>query len=109
MIKAVAIADQRICEPGHIDEAMPVGVVAGEARHLEPKDQSGAAVHDLGGEPIKSGTRDNSRAREAEILVNDDDTILGPTQVTSLGDKRILPVSRLAIVLYLPRGRLTQI
>ena len=34
VIDAIGVADQRVGETGEINEAVPVGVVAGEARHL---------------------------------------------------------------------------
>src|ERR1700730_3487159 len=40
-------------QPGEIDEAVPVGVVASEARHLEPKNKPDAGECDLGGEARK--------------------------------------------------------
>jgi hypothetical protein len=35
VIEAVAIADQRVGEAGEIDEAIPFGIVAGQARDFQ--------------------------------------------------------------------------
>jgi len=35
MIDAVSIADEGVAKPGEVDQAMPVGVVAGETRYLK--------------------------------------------------------------------------
>src|SRR5215475_3142869 len=78
VINAVGVADQCICDPGKIDETIPVGIIAGEARHLKTKDQSDPGERDFGAEPSKSRARDISR-REAEILVNDNNPITGPS------------------------------
>ena len=103
MIDAVAIADQRVGEPGKIDEAVPIGIVAGKPRHLETEHETDAGERNLGGEPREAGARDRAGAGEAEVLVDDDDAILGPAELARLGGKRILPFGRLAIVLDLAR------
>ena len=109
VIDAVSVADQRVGEAGEIDETVPVGVVAGEPRHLETKDKSNAGERDLGSEARKSGARDGAGAGEPEVLVDDDDAILGPTELARFVGKCILPLCRLAIVLDLGCARLAQV
>ena len=109
MIDAVSISDQCVGQPGEIDEAVPVGVVASEARHLEPKNKPDAGECDLGGEARKAGARDRAGARETDILVDDDDAFIRPAELASFGGECILSLRQFAIVLDLRRARLTQI
>ena len=51
MIDAVGVADQRIGEAAQLDEAMPIGVVARQARDLEPEHEADVSERDFGGEP----------------------------------------------------------
>lgn len=109
MIDAVGISDQRVGEAGKIDEAMPIGVIARKPRHLETEHKTNAGECNLGGEARKSGTRDGARAGKAEILIDDENAILGPAEFAGLSGERILALRRFAIVLDLRRARLTKI
>jgi hypothetical protein len=40
MIDTVGVADQRVGEAAQLDEAMPIGVVARQARDLEPEHEA---------------------------------------------------------------------
>ncbi len=109
MIEAVGIADQRVAETGEIDEAVPVGIVAGEARCLEAEHEADMAERHLGGETGKPRASDRAGTGEPEILVDDDDAIIRPAEVAGLGREGVLPVRRLAIVLDLGGAGLAQI
>src|ERR1700719_4704334 len=105
MINAVGISDQRVGQPGEIDEAVPVNVVASETRHLESKNKPDAGERNLSGEARKAGARDPAGARETEALVDDDDALMRPAELASFVGKCI----RFAIVLDLRQTRLAQI
>ena len=51
MIDAVGVADQGIGEATQLDEAMPIGVVARQARDLEPEHEADVGERDFGGQP----------------------------------------------------------
>jgi hypothetical protein len=51
MIDAVSITDQRVSETAQIDEAVPIGIVAGEARNFEAKHEADMSERDFGREP----------------------------------------------------------
>ena len=50
VIDAIGVADQRVGQPAQVEQAVPVGVVAGEARDLEPEHDPDVAEGDLGGQ-----------------------------------------------------------
>jgi hypothetical protein len=85
MIDAVTIANQRVGEAGKIDEPVPVGVVAGKPRHLEAEHEANAGHGHLGGEPREAGTHDSTGAGKTEVLVNDDNALLGPAELPRPG------------------------
>ncbi len=109
MIEAVAIADQRVGEAREIDQSMPVRIVAGEPRDFEAEQQSNAGECDLGCQPRKSGARDGTGAGEPEVLVYDDDALLGPAEFACASGESVLTVRRLTIVLDLVRAGLAQV
>ena len=51
MIDAVGIADESVSEAAEIEQAIPVGVVAGEAGDFEAEHDADMAEGDFGGEP----------------------------------------------------------
>src|SRR5262249_35287138 len=55
VIEAVAIADQRVDEAGEIDEAIPFGIVAGQARDFQTQHEADTGERHLGSEPGKAG------------------------------------------------------
>lgn len=109
MIDAVGVADQRIGEAAQLDEAMPIGVVARQARDLEPEHEADVGERDFGGQPGEPRSRDKAGAGEPEVLIDDDDAIGGPAEFTGFGGKRILSIGRLAIVLDLGGAGLAQV
>ena len=109
MIDAVGIADQRIGEAAEFDEAMPIGVVAREARDLEPEHEADMGERDFGGEAGEARSRDKAGAGEPEVLIDDDDAIGGPAEFTGFAGKRILSIGQLAIVLDLGGAGLAQV
>ena len=109
MIDAVGIADQRVGEAGKIDEAVPIGIVARKARHLETEHEPNVGERNLGSETREAGSCNRAGAGKAEVLVDDENAILGPAELARLAGKRILPLRRFAIVLDLRGARLTKI
>ena len=103
MIDAVGIADQRVGEAGEIDEAMPIGIVARKARHFEAEHEPDVGERHLGGETRKAGSCNRAGAGKAEVLVDDENAIVGPAELARFAGKRILPLRRFAIVLDLAR------
>src|SRR5262249_53495174 len=108
-IEAVAIALQRVGEAGEIDEAIPFGIVAGQARDFQTEHEADTGERDLCSEPCKAGAGRGSAARQTQIFINDDDPFGGPAELAGLAGERVLPLSRFAIVLDLRGARLTQI
>src|SRR5947209_664842 len=109
VIEAVAIADQRVGEAGEIDQAIPFGIVAGQARDFQTQHEADTGERHLGSEPGKAGAGRGSAARQAQVFINDDDPFGGPAELAGLAGERVLPLSRFAIVLDLSGARLTQI
>src|SRR5215469_16269041 len=109
MIDAIGIANERVGQASEVDETVPIGVIAGEPRDLETEHKTHPCECYFGGEVSKARSPHRAVTGEAEILIDDNDSILRPTELTGLGRERILPLRRFAIVLDLSGARLTQI
>src|SRR5215469_7973232 len=109
VIEPVAIADQRVSEASEIDEAIPFGIVAGQARDFQTEHEADTGECYLGGEPSKAGSGYGSATGQPQIFIDDDDPLRGPAELARLAGERVLPLGRFAIVLDLSGARLTQI
>jgi hypothetical protein len=109
VIEAIGIADQRVGEPGEVDQAIPFGIVARQARNFEAEHEADTGERHLGGKPGEAGAGHGAGAGKAKILIDDDDPLLGPAERADLAGQRVLPLGRFAIVLDLGGTRLAQI
>ena len=97
MIEAILVADDRVGHATQIEQAVPIGIVPGDAGHFQGKDQTGAAQGHLGsqiGEPL---TQNQAGAGVRKILVNNFDSFRGPAQLQSPLAQTVLAVSGLAV------------
>src|SRR6185312_2277059 len=85
MIDAICIADQRVGEAAEVDEAVPIGVVARQARDLESEHEADVGECDFGGEAGEARSRNKAGTGEPEILIDDDDAITRPAKFTGFG------------------------
>jgi len=67
-----------------VDEAAPIGVVARRARDLESEHEADVGECDFGGEAGEARSRDKAGTGEPEVLIDDDDAIVGPAKFTGL-------------------------
>ena len=109
MIDAIAIADQRVSEAAEVDEAVPIGIVACQARHFETEDDADMPERDFRREPGEARAFDGAGARPAEVFIDDNDLRRRPAERGSLGSQGILALRRLAIVLNLRSRGLAKI
>jgi hypothetical protein len=72
MIDTIGVADQGVGHAAQVEQPIPVGVVAGKARDLEPEHDPDVAKTDLRGQAGEATPVAGSGTRKAEILVDHD-------------------------------------
>ena len=72
MIDTIGVADQGVGHAAQVEQSIPVGVVAGKARDLEPEHDPDVAKTDLRGQAGEATPVAGSGTRKAEILVDHD-------------------------------------
>ena len=77
VVDAVLVEDQGIAQRTDLEQAVPVGRVARQARDFEPEHDSGASHPDLGDQLLESFAVRGRGARLAEIGIDDDDPLVG--------------------------------
>ena len=78
MIDAIGVADQGIGHAAEVEQAIPVAVVAGEARDFEPKHDPDMTEGDLGGQARKAAAVAGTGTRGAKIFIDDHDACRRP-------------------------------
>ena len=81
MVDPVGIGDQRVGHPGQVQQPVPVGVVAGQPRHLQRQHDPDLAEPDLGGQLGEPGPAGGARAADAEVVVDHPDRAARPAQL----------------------------
>jgi hypothetical protein len=109
VIDTVGITDERVGEAAEIEQAIPVGVVAGEAGDLETEYDPDVSKRDFRREPREAAALDDAGAGKPEVFVDDDDLLCRPAERSCLGGQGILALCGLAIMLDLSRGGLSEI
>src|SRR5262249_33145899 len=78
MVDAVGIADECVGRAAQIEQTIPIGVVARQARNLQAEDYARAAASELCGHVSKAESFGKPRAGDAEVLVDDAHLIGAP-------------------------------
>ena len=102
MIDAVRVADERVGHRAQVQQAIPIGVIPCQARDLKPQDDANVRERYFGSHACEAIALMRCRAREAEIVVDDDDPVGGPAQLLGAFFERVLSSGGLAILLDLP-------
>src|ERR1700720_4405013 len=85
MIDAVGIADEGVGEAVEIEQAIRVGIVAGEAGGFEAEHDPDMAKGNFGGEPGEAIALDDARTGKPEVFVDNDDLLRWPAKCRRLG------------------------
>ena len=109
MIKAIFVADERVGHATQIQQAVPIGIVPGDAGNFDGEDQAGMAQRYLRNQVGEALAQDQTRSRVREILVDDFDPLRRPTQLPRAFLQLVLAFGGLAIDRDLRGGRLSNI
>ena len=109
MIDAVAIADQRVGHAAEIEQAIPVGIIAGQAGDFQSEHDAHAAESDFRGEACEAGALGPSGTGKAQVFVDDGHLFLSPAQLARFLDQSILASGGLAVVFDLGRAGLANV
>jgi hypothetical protein len=80
VVDTILVEDQCVGECADLQQTMPVGVVPGQARDLEPHNHASVSHADIGDQTLKTFAPGCRCARLALVVVNDDNLIVAPAQ-----------------------------
>src|SRR5450432_170554 len=109
IIHTVAIGDQAAGMAAEIEQLVPVGAVAGEARRFISEDHANLAQANLSGKLLKAESTGGRRGCATGIVIDDEYVVLMPSQLTRTLPHRVLQPLALGVVAYLMRTRLSDV
>ena len=98
VVDAVLVREDRPEDGTHLQEIVPILVVAGDPAHLDAEDQADMLHGNLGQEALKSAPTVGGPAAQTLVVVDDQDAIPGPSQGDRMVGEGILPFPRLAMI-----------
>ena len=101
VVDAVLVREDRPEDGTHLQEIVPILVVAGDPAHLDPEDQADMLHGNLGQEALESASLVGRPATLSLVVVDDQDAIPGPSQGDRMVGEGVLPLPRFAMVEHL--------
>ena len=92
-----------------LQQLVPVGVVSGQPRALQPEHDPGLAERDLSDQPLETLPVGGGGAGAALVDIDDDDVAVGPAQRGGLAAQVVLAARRFGVVDDLIQRRLSDI
>jgi hypothetical protein len=101
MVEAVTVADEGVGDAAEVEQAVPVGVVAGETRDLQPEHEPDLAQRDLGRQAREPGAGSEPGAGDTQILVDHHHLVASPAELDCSRRQRVLAVGGLLVAFHL--------
>ena len=109
IVDAVFIEDEGCGQGAQLDEAMPIGRVAGEPRDFQAHDDAGLAECHFADEFLEAVARRRARSGLAEIAIDDMNLLGWPAGSDCAVTQRILALRALAVFGDLTQRRLANV
>src|SRR3984893_17068701 len=103
IIHTVLIPYQAAGESAQLEQPLPIGVVARQTRNLEPQNDTGVTQCDFTDQVLKSLTVLGMLCRETQILVDDVNVLVRPTERDRTITQGILTLGAFDVLNDLPR------
>jgi hypothetical protein len=101
VVDAIIVADQCVGDAAEFQQAIPVGVVAGQARDLEAQNDSHVGQRHFAGQRSEAGALVGTGAGQPEVFIDDDHLLSGPTQLAGFVGQGVLASCGFPVMLHL--------
>ncbi len=109
LIDAILVEDQRAAQGAQLDEAVPIGRVAGQSGDLQAHDDAGPAQGNLADEALEAVARGRACTGFAEVVVDHMDPFGRPARRHGAIAQSILTLGALNVLGDLAQGRLADV
>src|SRR6266566_2242571 len=90
MIDTVVVSNQSVSQAAQFEKTIPIRIVARQTRDFKTKDDSYMAQRNFADHARETGALICSRSGETEVVINNDDLILLPAELTGSLRQRVL-------------------
>jgi hypothetical protein len=104
VVHPVQVGDERSEQRAQLQQPVPVGVGARQARDLDPEDEPDVAKADLGHQALEAGASLSARPRFALVVVDDQHPRRRPPTRPGAVDEPVLQAGGLLVLEDLLRG-----
>src|ERR1700733_14310954 len=101
MVDAVVVANECIGHAAEFQQAIPIGLVAGQTRDFQAQHDAHVSQSHFAGKASETGASVGAGAGEAEIFIDNHYLLRGPAQLAGSFGQGILAYSELTIMLDL--------
>jgi hypothetical protein len=109
VVDPVLVEDQGARHRRQFEQPMPVGVVARQARDLQPQHDAGVPQRHLGDQVLEAVTLTRLGTGQAQIAVDDVHPLDGPAQRDRTLAQRVLALGALGVLEHLAQRRLANV
>src|SRR5579864_8185487 len=109
MVYAVIVTNESIRDAAELQQTIPVRIVPRQTRDLQTENDAHVSQRDFAGEASEAGAFLGAGAGQPQIFVDDQDLLLGPSELARFVGQGILAGGRLAIMLNLARRGLANV
>ena len=109
IVEAAAVADEHVVEGGQVQQLVPVGAIARQARDVGDQEDAHLACAHVGKEALEAVAVAAADGRFAQVFVDDHNLALGPAQRAGAGHELVLQILGLLMFLDLAQRRLAHV
>ncbi len=109
VVEPVLIGDQHVEGGGQLQQLVPVQAVAGQPRDLQPEDDAHLAQGHHRDQPLIARPVVALGAGDAQVVIDDQATLLRPAQQARAPGQLVLPMAALGVLLDLQGRRLPDV
>jgi hypothetical protein len=109
MIDAIVISNQSVGQAAQFEKTIPIRIVARQTLDFKAKNNSHVAQRNFADHARETGPLICAGSGETKVIINNDDLILLPAELTGSVCQRVLARRGFAVVFDLGRGRLPDI
>ncbi len=109
VVEPVQVSDEGAKQGAHFEQAVPVSIRAGQARHLDAENEAHVPEADLRDQPVEAGPASRAGAGLPQVVVNDQHALGRPAERLSPRHQAVLQPGRFLVGEHLLRRGLADV
>src|SRR5580658_7656494 len=101
MINAIIVSNQSVSQTAQFEKTIPIRIVARQTRDFKTQNNSYVTQRHFADHARETGALIRTGSGETEVVINNDDLILWPAELTGSVPQGVLARRRFAVVFHL--------